>query len=79
MANKVQKLPGAATRYFVEEPLMMVSIGEFEQMVQHMNSMTMIGQYPEKQANTLKQQHRLYIEKARKLLDQAKAHYKIKN
>lgn len=77
--NKVRKLPGAAKRYVVEEPLMMLSIGEFEQMIQHMTKMNTLHLYPDKEASVIKQQHQLYLKKCRAHLQAAKAHYQIKN
>jgi hypothetical protein len=72
-----QKLPPVRKRYFVEEPMIVLPIAEYERLVQHLIAMGLIDGLTENSKRGVLKRHTLILSETRNKLKQAKNHYGI--
>ncbi|GAB4023275.1 hypothetical protein GCM10028808_73210 [Spirosoma migulaei] len=76
---KVQKqLPKARQRYYVDEPVVVIPLAQFERLANHMTDIAMLDQKTMNQQLAVKSRHSLILKEARAEIKAAKSYYKIK-
>lgn len=78
MANTVKRSGKHRKRYYVEEPVMMIPLAEYEKMVNHMTALAMDHHSTDHAKRVFMQRHTLIMKECRGKLKDAKEFYRIR-
>lgn len=73
----LKKLPKPRTRYYVDQPVVVVPLADFERLIQHLVKMTVMENESENVRRGLKARNTLLLKEAWATIKQARNHYKI--
>ncbi|WP_234733392.1 hypothetical protein [Tellurirhabdus bombi] len=76
--NQVRKLPQPRNRYYINEPVIVLRMGEFERLIHHLVSLGLKDAQPENVQRGLERRHTMILQECRQKLSDAKNHYLIK-
>ncbi|MCX6217613.1 hypothetical protein [Spirosoma sp.] len=72
-----KKLPAPRTRYYVGEPVLVIPLAEYEQLTNHLTSMTLLDRLTQNEQQAVSENNRLFLRQLRDRLKKARQYYQI--